>query len=228
MTSINALLARVNSKRDRVSQASAALAKRKDELSAAERQLKEALEAGMSSGNHVKDLVLRQRGGLDLSMFYRLVPIDEKLMNRAGELVLMMYVQQMVTFSQRGGPGDSSDLTNSFDFFACGVLSSDMLRWGKRGIELPVDQFVYTWTQFPSNKLKFVRRFPQNAHYPKSLPAIAEASCATGWEPGTSFGNTVHIIVGDADVRAVFEHLKAADAFAQCCEMLNKLVLTAE
>lgn len=191
--------------------------------------LKALLDNGKTTGDTVRDLVVRSTGDINEELEEKYRRLEKRLTGFKDELMLLTAEVAITTMSRRGGPlpGQNWDRRDSAWTVACGVLANERLRLDGKHIALPVDQYAISSYIAGRSKYKTEINFridpdsknPLHARnlVSATLEAYAEYDCGPTW-------NVPTFCIGDKEVREWFER-EAEDQFEKCSELLGKSTL---
>jgi hypothetical protein len=184
------------------------------------RTVRKFLERGVSTGDHIRDLVL-QSHGLNEEFESRYRALEEKLKGKRGEFVLIRYPSEVR--ERFGGDIRSSDFRHEAHF-RIGVLAAEKLRLSESGtITLPIDRFLQgvwpvsmAYLVYPEEEM-YEEEFFQDTDVedrPHSL-----LSCITKeFVPEA-------LTIGDKAVLEELEKVRDKEFFKTAAEKLGRLVL---
>ena len=182
-------------------------------------KLKERLANGETTGDHIRDIVVRFKGTYDEELERRYRKLEERLQGKAGELVLFTYsINKCTRRVFVPTPRDQNEY-DDFWYVVCGVLSNDKLRLAKR-ISLPIEQLITAgFSLFCEMKFDIEKDDPFDDFY-HSSPALDGYADITVRD-----GHELMFLVGDDAVRLWFTQRRQPQQFRKCCDLLGKLVL---
>jgi hypothetical protein len=195
-------------------------------LAAHTAELKRLLEAGNTTGDRLRDLVIRSDGVDEESLsLYR--GLENRLKGRAGEFVLIRYPAEIrIRF---GGDSRSSDYNHEIHF-RIGILTGEVLQTinprlgGGPVIALPVQRFlVGPWPQsFAWRVVAESHVFEVEDFFDWSTPEGQPPQLIRYLKEERFVGD---LLIGDDAIKRALAEVLSGDFFAQAAERLGRLVL---
>lgn len=218
---------------DRITALDAEIATTRAQLARLERQRDTAVSArakaladGMTtSGDHIRDLVLRVHHAPDPDIEKRLKAVETKFAGKVGELALFTFCRNVVTLSRRGGPHDSFDRYSDIWFMACGIITGEKLLIESRKIVFPIDRYAVARHSMLAD-IRFAiadNPFTQKLEIGERESRYALHDYAT---PERDPYQELLLATGDTEVRTWMDsHRAYKGQFKVCCDLLSKLIL---
>ncbi len=181
--------------------------------------LQKAIEAGDTTGDPIRDLVVRTNSDFDAELEARYRKLETRLQGKTGELVLFTYSVEKCTKHVFIPTRHSQNEYDDFWYAACGVLSNDKLRLRRR-ISLPVEELIvagFNW--FHEMKFEIEKGDPFD-NFDLSSPKLDGYAEVT-----TSSNSQLMFLAGDDAVKLWFAERRQPGQFRKCCDLLSKLVL---
>ncbi len=187
-----------------------------------------AIEKGeVTTGDNIRDLVIRLKGASDIELEKRLKIVESKISSKKGELALFTYAQDEISWQRKGGPGNSAEGRHIVWYVACGVLADDTLRIEKNKIVFPIDRYavsLYSWMHLSEMQFK-IRKDPftrERRYDEKDLVYAIDAYA----HPEDDVYRSLKLVVGDKEVEAFLaSHKRFKDSFENVCALLSHLIL---
>lgn len=222
MTDVKWLMTQVADLEFDVNQAQEKVDLCKERLAIRQRQLQELINAGETTGDHIRDLIIRATGSDNAQLESAYRKLEERLKGHTGEFVLFTYSKmECVRHVFMPSPGHEN-IYDDIWYTAVGILKDDKLRPGGRGVEFPIDQYALSAGNRPCG-LKFKRE--QDIRFDSWRDASQEISVYA--EADTNLRRDLQFCVSDDAVRAWFDSggRDGKKLFDECCVLLSKLAL---
>lgn len=178
-----------------------------------------------TSGDHIRDLVLRIHCTPDESLEKRLRTVESRFAGKVGDIALFTFSRNLVTSRRRGGPGDSHNEYSFIWYIACGIVADERLRIESGKITFPINRYVvgqhaiFADAQFAVAEDPFTRKLEIDER--KSHYGIDDYA-----RPERDVYGELFLIIGDAEVRAWMDSKRQYKGqFKICCNLLSKLIL---